>query len=1163
MARYDWPRAGRRDDDQPARARHMRALRPNVDPTTIAPLTPRRRDRRRKARAPLHNAPVGDQNLWFPIGPSVMTNGQASGDPNVAGRIRDLQVEPDHGMRIYAASASGGVWFSADGGQTWAPLDDFQESDRTDVGNIASALACGAVYVKFDGAADGSQDVVWVGTGEQSLTAGGLPAGGGEAAGLPGGQLAGIGFLRRDPALGPGWKVVKGDRAVPGGDTLRGEACYRIAADPRNPDQLVAGTTNGLYLLAPGSPWTRVTSYPLALDKHPLDVLLSRPTPGTVRIWVGVPSGVLVAERSVPPATPIDPVDLAFTAVKVQNIYTNPTPSRPTDPPGGGTRVQLALDGTTLYVLGRRAKAKGESGGPPAHLWSIDTTAALDHLSAKEVTGMPPDLFMSADDQSDYDMCIAVHPSTPGQLYVGGAATAGGLNGALYRCQISGATATATPIGEGVHPDLHAIRFGAAASGKRTVWVGCDGGLFRSDSDGDPLTFVNRNDGLAVLEPGYVATHPTNPGLVAAGFQDNGTAIRAGDALWEQEFTGDGGGVVFDPAATDRVENDGGAVMFEVAHARRYFGQYTNADWHSSDGTGVAPVLRRKARQYGTVLKTSETTESESSQMYSGADAVLAGGDTHLAFGSDRVWYSRDWGRSWVTLPTATDPRSGDNPNLAQDVLATVGLPGTYIDRVGSTECCPSNEVGTAVRGSGIIAVKFALAPNDSAGNLRLRVLALYPGGLAWFTATRAPLASGAFTWARPATRVEQAIRRPQPGKETTDFRDGNPLAFLPAADVVSDVAVHDPGRGALGSCYVTTVGGVFADTQRDTLWFFDGTDKWYPTGLRLPRPRGKWAPSNIRVTAPALGVVVDPSGDRNVLYVGTSVGVVKGTLTIGGTAAAPTFDWTWEQFMNGLPEAAVQDLSIRQYGGLTLLRVALQSRGVWETDVANPTARPLTYLRLYRTDTRRILPTPTSGQTLAGDRPVAAFDDSPDIVVDVTGTVRTAAPTEAELAKIPPAEPGGPRGRVEIADRHPQVHVLVHHRWSEPAAAVRVALLRHDLPASGAVALGGLWPALVSAATSGTEPASLPDGWSAAAGQLWKTLGGPVEPRLPRAATFTPDLSADPSGSAILLLAVVMSDSNQISAADLQLSGGAQATTADQLVVASPHVAAKSIAVR
>ena len=680
MARYDWPAPPRGEDDPIGRERYVAVLRPTVDPTTIAPLKARARRRRKAAGAPLGDAPVGNQNLWFPIGPSVMTNGQAGGNPNVAGRIRDVQIDPTGGLRIYAASAGGGAWFSADRGETWSPLDDFQVSDRSDVGRVASALSCGAIYVKFGADADGSKDVVWVGTGEPSLFGGGQPGGVG---GLPGGKLAGIGFLHRDPAVGPGWTIVKGEAASADPDTLRGARCYRIAADPGNLDQLVAGTTNGLYLLPAGGSWARVVSYPAAAG-HPLDVVLTRLTgPDRVRIWVGVPSGVRVAEFAGTPATAINPASLAFSAVALPNVNMNAPPA------GGGTRVQLATDGSKVYVLGRRAIAAGEKRStPPADLWSIDATAALASLGATEITGLPLDLFMSAGDQSDYDMCIAAHPTTAGRIYVGGAAvsTSTGWNGAFYRCEIAGTTATPTLIGEGVHSDVHIVRIGPAAPGQpgqRTVWVGCDGGLFRSDADGDAGTFSNRNDGLAVLQPGYVASHPTNPGIVAAGFQDNGTAVRTGDALWEQRFQGDGGGIVFDPASDNR-----------------YFRQYTQATWHSSDGGAIAPVHRRNASAQGT-LKTSETIEGDSSLFYSGADAVSLGGDVHLAIGSDRVWYTRDWGRSWVTLPTATDPRAGDNPNLGQDVLQTVGTPGTFSDRVGSNDSCASTYVGTAISGSG------------------------------------------------------------------------------------------------------------------------------------------------------------------------------------------------------------------------------------------------------------------------------------------------------------------------------------------------------------------------------------------------------------------------------------------------------------------------------
>jgi hypothetical protein len=78
----------------------------------------------------------------------------------------------------------------------------------------------------------------------------------------------------------------------------------------------------------------------------------------------------------------------------------------------------------------------------------------------------------------------------------------------------------------------------------------------------------------------------------------------------------------------------------------------------------------------------------------------------------------------------------------------------------------------------------------------------------------------------------------------------------------------------------------------------------------------------------------------------------------------------------------------------------------------------------------------------------------------------------------------------------------------------------------------------------------------------LWRSpAGSTFDPRLPRAVTFNVDLS-DASGSAVALVAVIMDTSNQISDADLSL-GGNQAQTADQLVVASPHAATKSVYVR
>jgi len=104
------------------------------------------------------------------------------------------------------------------------------------------------------------------------------------------------------------------------------------------------------------------------------------------------------------------------------------------------------------------------------------------------------------------------------------------------------------------------------------------------------------------------------------------------------------------------------------------------------------------------------------------------------------------------------------------------------------------------------------------------------------------------------------------------------------------------------------------------------------------------------------------------------------------------------------------------------------------------------------------------------------------------------------------------------------------------------------------------LWAALVSAAGSGTPPASLPDGWSAAGSALWLSPASDIDARMPRPVSFDVDYTTDSDGATFALLAVVMSGTNQIGPADLQGGTGTDATTANDLVLRSPHVAALTI---
>jgi hypothetical protein len=52
-------------------------------------------------------------NQWTPLGPSVLRKGQAANRPAVSGRVPGIAVAVG-GMRVYVASANGGVWRSDD-----------------------------------------------------------------------------------------------------------------------------------------------------------------------------------------------------------------------------------------------------------------------------------------------------------------------------------------------------------------------------------------------------------------------------------------------------------------------------------------------------------------------------------------------------------------------------------------------------------------------------------------------------------------------------------------------------------------------------------------------------------------------------------------------------------------------------------------------------------------------------------------------------------------------------------------------------------------------------------------------------------------------------------------------------------------------------------------
>ncbi len=145
-----------------------------------------------------------------------------------------------------------------------------------------------------------------------------------------------------------------------------------------------------------------------------------------------------------------------------------------------------------------------------------------------------------------YDLTLEVHPTVPETLLVGSIRFARSTN--------SGATLDYLTAGWGgaqkVHQDTHLLRYSKLTANR--FWVGCDGGLWRTDNGDQPaatIAFANLNAGLEVTQFYDVAVHPDDASTLFGGSQDNSSEGRFASSVWDvTEVTGDGFMNLVDPA---------------------------------------------------------------------------------------------------------------------------------------------------------------------------------------------------------------------------------------------------------------------------------------------------------------------------------------------------------------------------------------------------------------------------------------------------------------------------------------------------------------------------------------------------------------------------------------------------------------------------------------
>ncbi len=300
-------------------------------------------------------------------------------------------------------------------------------------------------------------------------------------------------------------------------------------------------------------------------------------------------------------------------------------------------RINLAIAPsvpTTVY-----ASVENASGGDLAGIWrTVDAAASWSKLAA---TGA------SCGTQCWYDQIIAVPADDANTVYFGGVS--------LYKSTDGGASFA--NILSGIHVDQHHIAFDPVDP--LTVYVGNDGGVFRSTNGGSSWTSLNTNLVLTQFYEG-ISLHPFDPSQAMGGTQDNGTVAWAFDPVWSAVLGGDGGYTAID--------------------AQNPATRYAETQWQANSGYSGP----RRSDGVGYFLKLNGINSADRAQFI--PPLVMDPADSRtLYFGTYRVYRTTDRADTWT--PISGDLTGGGSISAIAPAAANPAVlyVGTSDGRVWST----------------------------------------------------------------------------------------------------------------------------------------------------------------------------------------------------------------------------------------------------------------------------------------------------------------------------------------------------------------------------------------------------------------------------------------------------------------------------------------------
>lgn len=434
------------------------------------------------------------------------------GPDNIGGRTRALLIDNANPNLIFAGGVAGGLWFSEDGGQSWSLTTPGDQEEMLTITSITQD----------------SEGYIYYGTGEGLFY--GTPGDGGSG-------FVGKGVFRSRTPHGTDFKHLPGSWS----SNLQKDFVSVNAMAADNNGNIYAACLKRLYRSQDsGDTWQMVSSAStIFINKTGWDVAVT-------------PSGYVYAalgDELYSSATG-DPGSFSQISGGVMTNFSG--------------RVTIALapsDENTLYI-----SCAKYNGVLDAIYQSKDKGANWTKLVSGGSTFFEP--FTGGGPQGNYDQCIVVYPDNPNRILLGGIE--------LYRWEEGGNWEKLSQWNSGwgdhnyVHSDIHTLRFNP--SNANLFYIGTDGGVFRTNNDGDVFERLNRGYGVTQVYGFSVGSD----GVVLAGTQDNsnvyidglGNTVKSADL----HHSGDGGWSAVSQISPDAffVESQYGKIVRNNTRSSKY-----------------------------------------------------------------------------------------------------------------------------------------------------------------------------------------------------------------------------------------------------------------------------------------------------------------------------------------------------------------------------------------------------------------------------------------------------------------------------------------------------------------------------------------------------------------------------------------------------------------